>query len=187
MSLGKSGLILFAIVSIGFVVLLATRGSQSNQPNFDLVGQPAPLFQAETVTGGEFDLEDVLIANRALIPRDQVWVAVNFFASWCTGCIIEHDELLAFHNEGAFSSNGVKCNTKLVSVAFNDNKKDIDRFFDKYGGDWPVLLDEGTNRVAINYSVMTAPETVLIAPNGLVAKKIVGPITYEKLVAGIEC
>ena len=52
---------------------------------------------------------------------------------------------------------------------------------------WPVLLDEGTNRVAINYSVMTAPETVLIAPNGLVAKKIVGPITYEKLVAGIEC
>ena len=50
-----------------------------------------------------------------------------------------------------------------------------------------VLLDEGTNRVAINYSVMTAPETVLIAPNGLVAKKIVGPITYEKLVAGIEC
>ncbi len=50
-----------------------------------------------------------------------------------------------------------------------------------------MLLDEGTNRVAINYSVMTAPETVLIAPNGLVAKKIVGPITYEKLVAGIEC
>ena len=187
MSLGKSGLILFAIVSIGFVVLLATRGSQSNQPNFDLVGQPAPLFQAETVTGGEFDLEDVLIANRALIPKDQVWVAVNFFASWCTGCIIEHDELLAFQNEGAFSSNDVKCNTKLVSVAFNDNKKDIDRFFDKYGGDWPVLLDEGTNRVAINYSVMTAPETVLIAPSGLVVKKIVGPITYEKLSAGIEC
>ena len=72
-------------------------------------------------------------------------------------------------------------------MAFNDSKKDIDRFFDKYGGDWQVLLDEGTNRVAINYSVMTAPETVLIAPNGLVAKKIVGPITYEKLVAGIEC
>ncbi|GIR37799.1 MAG: hypothetical protein CM15mP49_31840 [Actinomycetota bacterium] len=78
MSLGKSGLILFAVVSIGFVVLLATRGTQSNQPNFDLVGQPAPLFQAETVNGGEFDLEDVLIANRALIPKDQVWVAVNF-------------------------------------------------------------------------------------------------------------
>ena len=79
MSLGKSGLIILAAcICRFFVVLLATRGTQSNQPNFDLVGQPAPLFQAETVTGGEFDLEDVLIANRALIPKDQVWVAVNF-------------------------------------------------------------------------------------------------------------
>ena len=187
MSTAKSGLIILVVVSAGFIALLATRGTQSNQPNFDLVGEPAPLFAAGTVTGGEFDLEDVLIRNRALNPKDQVWVAVNFFASWCTGCIVEHDELLAFHNEGVFSSEGQKCNTKLVSVAFNDNIKDIERFFEKYGGDWPVLLDEGTNRVAINYSVMTAPETILIAPSGLVAKKIVGPITFEKLAAGIEC
>ncbi|GIS55664.1 MAG: hypothetical protein Ct9H90mP30_3490 [Actinomycetota bacterium] len=52
MSLAKSGLIILAVVSVGFVILLATRGTQSNQPNFDLVGEPAPLFQADTVTVG---------------------------------------------------------------------------------------------------------------------------------------
>ena len=187
MNLAKSGLIVLGVISIFFITLLATRGTQSNQPNFDLVGQQAPLFAAEMITGGEFNLEDELIANRALTPRDQVWIAVNFFASWCTGCIVEHADLVAFHAESAFSSDGTKCNTKLVSVAFNDNIKDIEDFFDKYDGDWPVLLDGSTNRVAIDYSVMTAPETVLIAPSGLVVKKIVGPITYEKLSAGIEC
>ena len=187
MNLAKSGLIVLGVISIFFITLLATRGTQSNQANFDLVGEPAPLFAAEMITGGEFNLEDELIANRALTPRDQVWIAVNFFASWCTGCIVEHADLVTFHTESAFSSDGIKCNTKLVSVAFNDNIKDIEDFFEKYDGDWPVLLDESTNRVAIDYSVTTAPETVLIAPSGLVVKKIVGPITYEKLSAGIEC
>ena len=145
MNLAKSGLIVLGVISIFFITLLATRGTQSNQPNFDLVGQQAPLFAAEMITGGEFNLEDELIANRALTPRDQVWIAVNFFASWCTGCIVEHADLVTFHAESAFSSDGTKCNTKLVS------------------------------------------ETILIAPSGLVVKKIVGPITYEKLSAGIEC
>lgn len=187
MSFGKTGMVILALVSVGFITLLATRGTQSNQPNFDLVGEPAPLFSSQTIDGDEFNLEQILLENRSLTPRDQVWVAVNFFASWCTGCIAEHDELLTFHSESVVSGDGERCKTRLVSIAFNDNKNDIEAFFEKYGGDWPVLLDEGSNRIAIDYSVMTAPETILVAPSGLVVKKIVGPITYDKLSDGIEC
>ena len=187
MSSGKAGMVILALVSVGFITLLATRGTQSNQPNFDLVGEPAPLFSSQTISGSEFNLEQILLENRSLTPRDQVWVAINFFASWCTGCIVEHDELLTFHSESVVSDAGTRCKTRLGSIAFNDNKKDVEAFFEKYGGDWQVLLDEGTNRITIDYSVMTAPETILVAPSGLVVKKIVGPITYDKLTDGIEC
>ena len=187
MTLMKSGTLALGALGIVFVILLATRTTQTNGPNFDIVGHPSPPIQGEAVNGEDFKLDQILLENRSLPTSDQVWVVVNFFASWCSGCIIEHSELLKFHQEGVSLKDGKKCQTRLIGVAFNDRLDDIRDFFEKYGGDWLVLADEGTNRVAIDFSVLTAPETVLIAPNGLVVKKIVGPVSYDDLATGITC
>ena len=187
MTLMKSGVVALGVLGIAFIILLATRATQTNGPNFDIVGQPSPPIHGEAVNGESFKLEDLLLENRSLPASDQIWVAVNFFASWCSGCIVEHGELLKFHEEGVSLQDGTKCKTRLIGVAFNDRLDDIRNFFERYGGDWLVLADEGTNRIAIDFSVLTAPETVLIAPNGLVVKKIVGPVSYDGLTTGVTC
>ena len=187
MTLMKSGVAALGILGLAFIILLATRTTQTNGPNFDIVGQQSPPIEGLAVNGDNFELEKVLLENRSLPVEQQTWVAVNFFASWCSGCVIEHSDLLRFHEKGVTLEDGKQCKTKLIGVAFNDRLADIEDFFAKYGGDWPVLADERTNRVAIDFSVMTAPETVLIAPNGLVVKKVVGPISYDDLVMGISC
>ncbi|HJM27771.1 MAG TPA: redoxin domain-containing protein [Acidimicrobiales bacterium] len=187
MTVMKSGIIGLAVLGIAFIVLLATRTTQTNGPNYAIVGQQAPQIQGETVDGEDFELDEILLKNRSLPISDQTWVAVNFFASWCSGCVTEHSELLRFYEEGILRDDGIKCQTELIGVAFNDRLSDIENFFKKYGGDWPVLAGEETNRVAIDFSVLTAPETVLIAPNGLVVKKIVGPVSYDDLATGVTC
>ncbi|MBG01194.1 MAG: hypothetical protein CL470_02880 [Acidimicrobiaceae bacterium] len=176
-----------ALVSIAFIVILSVQNQQKNLPNFDLVGEVSPEVAGVTTSGNSVDLGKTLQENRSLAPIEQTWTAVNFFASWCSGCIVEHEDLVRFHEQGVTNSDGARCPTQLLGVAFNDDKSGVENFFAQFGGNWPVLVGPETNQIALDFSVLTAPETFLIAPSGVVILKVVGPVTYETLVEGVIC
>ena len=176
-----------AMLSIAFIVILAVQNQQQNTPNFDLVGQLSPVVEGVSARGEVIDLGQVLQQNRSKVPGEQTWVAVNFFASWCSGCVEEHADLLQFHEEGVVNEDGILCPTQLLGVAFNDEKADVDDFFERFGGDWPVIVGPETNQMALDFSVLTAPETYLIAPSGIVVLKVIGPVTYQRLAESISC
>ena len=176
-----------ALLSVGFIVILTVQNQQKNLPNFDLVGQLTPEIEGVTASGEFIDLGQILQQNRSKPPSGQTWVAVNFFASWCSGCITEHADLLRFHEEGVISSGGEQCPTQLLGVTFNDTKSAVEDFFVQFGGNWPVLVGPETNQIALDFSVLTAPETFLIAPSGLVVLKVIGPVGYEKLAEVVSC
>jgi cytochrome c biogenesis protein CcmG/thiol:disulfide interchange protein DsbE len=176
-----------AALSIAFIVILAVQNQQQNTPNFDLVGELSPDIEGESARGEAIDLDQILQQNRSKVPAQQTWVAVNFFASWCSGCIVEHGDLLQFHEEGVVNDDGVVCPTQLLGVAFNDEEADVKDFFDRLGGDWPVVVGSETNQIALDFSVLTAPETFLIAPSGLIVLKVIGPVTYQRLSESISC
>ena len=78
--------IALAVVIGAFVVLLAVSdGQRTSNVSFEVVGDVAPDIRGSTLDGGTFDLA----AHRG------DWVVVNFFASWCVGCRVEHPELVA--------------------------------------------------------------------------------------------
>ena len=83
-----------AMLSIAFIVILAVQNQQQNTPNFDLVGEISPVVEGVSARGEVIDLGQVLQQNRSKVPGEQTWVAVNFFASWCSGCVEEHADLL---------------------------------------------------------------------------------------------
>ena len=58
-------------------------------------------------------------------------------------------------------------------------------FRDELGGDWPLAADPAS-RTAIAYGVFGVPETFVIAPDGSVAAKSTGAVTYEWLTDEIE-
>ena len=176
-----------AVLSIAFIVVLAVQNQQQNAPNFDLVGEVAPDIEGVSAAGETISLDEIIQGNRSKVPAEQTWVVVNFFASWCSGCIVEHDDLLQFHEEGVINDSGGVCPTRLLGVAFNDEKAGVNDFFAQFGGDWPVVVGSETNQIALDFSVLTAPETYLIAPSGLIILKVIGPVTYERLAESISC
>jgi cytochrome c biogenesis protein CcmG/thiol:disulfide interchange protein DsbE len=68
----------------------------------------------------------------------------------------------------------------VVGIPFHDTEEDSRRYLDEVGGDWPILVDPGA-RTALSFGVYGVPETYVIAPDGRVAAKHIGPVTYPML------
>ena len=146
-----------AVVAVLLVVLALGDPQRGTLIGRSAVGKPAPAITGLTLTGDVFDLDD---------HRGR-WVVVNFFATWCTGCILEHPELVAFSDRHAAGD------AVVVTVAFDDAPEAVRDFFERAGGDWPVLAGD-VGSVPVDYGVTAVPETYLVSPAGYVVDKLVG-------------
>lgn len=154
-------------VVLGFVItiLAVSEPSTDRQISSPLLGKEAPSITGETIDGEQFDLAEY---------RGD-FVLVNFFASWCTPCIQEHDDLVAFQQNHA-----ARGDAAVVSVIYSDSLDDAREFFDRYGGDWDVVSDP-LGRIALDYGVLGVPESFVVAPDGTVVQKLLGGVTVEGL------
>jgi cytochrome c biogenesis protein CcmG, thiol:disulfide interchange protein DsbE len=130
-----------------------------------LVGRGAPGFDLRALNGGG--------RVRLSSLRGQV-VVVNFWASWCGPCRVEHPALEAAW--ARYRDQGVV----VLGIGYQDRPGDARAFLRELGGDWPVLLDPGS-RTALAYGVTGVPETFFVDRRGRVAYKAFGPVSYEVL------
>lgn len=166
---GRTALIASGSVAVFvalLVVVLATGDpATQRQVQSPLLGRLAPAVQGTTLDGGTYNLDGL---------RGR-WVVVNFFATWCTPCVVEHPELVAFHDEHKSIGDAA-----VVSALYDDEPDAARDFFAERGGDFPVVLDpEGA--IGVAYGVARVPESFLVAPDGTVVQRLVGGITQEQL------
>lgn len=135
-----------------------------------LRGGAAPPFALRDMDTGE------IVRLRDL--RGQV-VVVNFWASWCTECRKEHPNFVAAWQR--YRDRGVA----FLGVLFQDSEANARAYMEELGGDWPTLLDPGSE-IAIDYGVYGVPETFFIDPKGTVVHKAIGGASYEMIVTQIE-
>lgn len=166
----RGRLALFIAVPLGvvlllFIALLATREPATDRRvQTPLLGQAAPRIEGTTIEGKPFDSA----------AYDGRWLVVNFFATWCGPCIDEHPELQAFQQVQAEAGEA-----NVVSVVFSDEEAKVQDFFDREGGDWPVVLAEGP--VVPQWGVAGVPESFIVDPGGIVRAKLVGGVTAAGL------
>ena len=147
------------------VVLVKAEPSTTRAADSPLLGEQVPNVQAKTIDGDDFDLNDEL----------GKWVVVNFFATWCVPCRIEHPELISWQQR-----HEVLGDATVVAVIYDDSVDAVRRFRDEEGGDWPMIIDDD-GRIAVDFGVAGVPESYLISPEGVVVSKIVGGILDGEL------
>jgi thiol-disulfide isomerase/thioredoxin len=127
-----------------------------------------PTLKVTTLDGKPFDLA----AQRGH------WVIVNFWATWCVPCIKEMPDISAF----VAGHSGVRA----IGLAYEDSDKaDIQAFLSKHPVHYPVAqvtLDDPPKDFDEPRGL---PTTYLIAPDGHVSKRFVGPVTSQSLGAAI--
>jgi cytochrome c biogenesis protein CcmG/thiol:disulfide interchange protein DsbE len=166
---GRAGLVVSSVVAllaVGFVVVLATREpATERRADSPLIGEVAPKLTGDTLDGGAFDIDD----------HQDSFVVVNFFATWCQPCVVEHPELVSFDEAHSAAGDAV-----VVSVVYDDaDLANVRDFFAQRGGEWPVIADGGF--ATVDYGVVKVPETYLVAPGGLVVQKYTGGITQRMI------
>ena len=155
-----------AVIVVALVAILATRPPSSERRTASpLLGKVAPAVKGATLAGGAVDIDDY---------RGR-WVFVNFFASWCTPCRLEHPELNAFDQEHRTKGDAV-----LVSVTYDNSRSDAQAFFAQRGGTWPVV-DDPQDAIAVTYGVAQVPETFVVSPDGVVVEHFAGGVTQARL------
>lgn len=165
---------LIAAIAVGavialLVILLATRNNAADSgSSASLIGRRAPAVGGKVVLGEPFDL-----------GASDRWVVVNFFATWCIPCKVEHPELRSFEQEHRAAGDA-----RVISVVYDEDPDVVRRWFEANGGDWTVFdTDEG--RTAFEWGVTGIPESFLVSPTGIVVEKIVGGVTKAELDAMI--
>ena len=150
------------VIVLAMVALLARGGADDSGDRANSVlGARVPEVVGLAVDGRDYNIDNL---------RGE-WVLVNFFGTWCPPCVAEHPELVELEAWGEENDR-----LSLVSVAFNDNPADVQRFFDDFGGQWPVLDDAN---LSVAFEISNVPESFLIAPSGLVVQHFIGGIVAE--------
>lgn len=135
-----------------------------------VVGKPAPDFALHVL-----DQDRVLRLSEL---RGQA-VVVNFWASWCTACRLEHPGFVAAWSR--YRERGVV----FLGIVFEDSYDAVRSYMREVGGDWPQLIDAG-GEIAQRYGVYGVPETFFIAPDGTIVHKQIGYTSYDLLIAQVE-
>ena len=165
-SLRKTRKVLWIAVAVAVPVALLVLVLANGKPaatravRSPLVGKPAPPIEGTTVDG----------APASLAALDGKWVVVNFFATWCVPCRVEHPELIRFSDSHAATGDAA-----VVGVIYSDNAQAVKEFRDKEGGSWAMVTDP-KGRVALDYGVAGIPESFLISPEGVVVAKLLGGV-----------
>ena len=131
-----------------------------------LIGRTAPEFELPPLEGS-----GVPAFSSADLQGLRGPALVNFWASWCVPCIIEHPQLLRLHREGV----------PIFGIAYKDRPDDSLRFLRQHGNAWTRLAWDEPGRVAIDWGVYGVPETYLLDSQGIIRWRWAGPITPEVL------
>lgn len=129
-----------------------------------MINQPVP----------EFDLPPLLDRERGLATADLVGEVrlVNFFASWCLACRIEHPLLNRINEEGI---------VPVYGINYKDKPEDAKAWLDRLGDPYARAGADVPGRAGIEWGVYGLPETFIVDRQSRIVYRHVGAISAADL------
>ena len=164
------GVVISALIAILAWASISTGGNpgglavNSDLVEFEIDASAARDFDLDLIGGGTVQLSDL---------RGKV-VMVDFWASWCPPCRVEAPALAKVYRE--FQGQPVE----FLGVDIWDNIGDAELFLQQEGRAYPNGFD-ASGVVAIDYGVRGIPEKYFIDREGILVKKLSGPLTETTL------
>jgi cytochrome c biogenesis protein CcmG/thiol:disulfide interchange protein DsbE len=155
--------LIFAAFGLLAYLGLGREGQNELQSMFE--GRPAPAMTDVALAGYDPITPEILASGEVTL--------VNFWASWCPPCRVEHPVLLRMQSEGV----------RIVGVNFKDQERNATAYLRDEGSPFMAVAFDPPGRTAIDWGVTAPPETFILDGDGTVLFKFVGPLVgsdYEQ-------
>ena len=130
------------------------------------IGSRAPEFRARTIDGTN--------QVRTLADYKNKVVVLNIWATWCQPCIVEMPSFERLHRQVTDSG------LKIVAISIDDvvGADSVRAYAKNLGLTFDVLLDS-LHTIDRDYQVTGYPETFVVARDGTIRKKWIGPADWS--------
>lgn len=132
------------------------------------VGAPAPAFTLPLLGGGDVALADL---------HGEI-VLLNFWTTWCDGCIIEMPALVTFQQRYGHK-------LRQIGVNVQEPVATVEAFIAEFGMNYPTLLDQ-QGRTPSRYRLRAYPESWVLDRDGIARYHKPGPMTFEEMADAYE-
>ena len=162
-------LIILLIICI-FSITYLLSGKDPNKPPSALLNKNVPNFESNSLYNVKETIKTTDIKNKKTL--------INFFASWCSPCKIEHPLFFEIR----------KKYPELYLLGFNhkDPTSDAKKYLEDDGNPYDFVGVDSDGLIALEFGVFGLPETYLINEDGKIIYKLMGPITKDILKNEIE-
>ncbi|MBJ6370689.1 DsbE family thiol:disulfide interchange protein [Sedimentitalea arenosa] len=101
--------------------------------------------------------------------RDGEVKLVNYWASWCAPCRVEHPNLDLLREEGV----------TIYGVNYKDDPEKAIGFLEELGNPYAALGADPEGRMALDWGVYGVPETYVVDGEGVILLRVAGPVTQR--------
>jgi cytochrome c biogenesis protein CcmG/thiol:disulfide interchange protein DsbE len=154
-------LILFVVIAVFLAVGLNLNPRDVPSP---LIDKPVPQFSLPTLQRVDQQISDKDFMGKVTL--------LNVWASWCSGCRVEHPLLLDIVKNH---------HVNLVGLDYKDHRRDAMQWLSRHGNPYRVIAFDLDGRVGIDWGVYGVPETFVIDKQGVIRYKHTGPLTRDVL------
>lgn len=154
-------LLAFILLVVLLMAGLKISDSKTLLPS-PLINKPVPAFDLPVLGSPSQRLSQEAFRGKPYL--------VNFWASWCVTCRVEHPVITDLAKSGRIT---------IVGLNFRDETADALTWLNKWGDPYSINLSDLDGRISIDFGVYAAPETFLVDPNGMIVFKQTGALTDE--------
>ena len=162
-------IVLIFIISI-FLLIFLLQNKDPNVPPSALLDKKIPPV----------DLVDLFNDNKLINPSDlkNKEILINFFASWCAPCKVEHPLLFQIKKQNP--------NLYILGINHKDKKNDAINYLNQDGNPYDFVGVDKEGLIGLEFGVFGLPETFLINKSGKIIYKYLGPLTKKVITNEIQ-
>ncbi len=155
--------VIFLFILLFGVFYLSLNKDSSYNTEY-LVGNKLVNLNLKSLESNKNLNDDVLKKNK--------YTLINFWASWCAPCRIEHPYLMELSKEKKL---------KILGINFKDKKVNALKFLENLGNPYDYIAKDNLGKQSVSFGIYGVPESVLVDSNLVILKKVVGPLNTEDL------